>query len=126
MTLNELMEKIHSGEQEVIILEPQSQFNRGIIGFEDQTGCLVYSVEILFDIYCDDWGVEKNEQSWMEVLDFIGYNISFGAKTPLIWVSDDLDDEVDIPEKHFAVRNYEDEIRVLPFLAKLERTTTIE
>ena len=125
MSLDELLEKINSQDRVTYVLEPQDEFNEAIIGYEPQSGCLVYSVEALFTVYCKSWGVEENSETWAEVMDFIGYNISFGSLTPLLWYNDGFDETV-IPEDHFAVYNYEHEIRVLPFLANWCKNTTIE
>ena len=125
MTLDELIEFIYSQEEEIYILEPQLDFNQAIIGFEDQTGCLVYSVDLLVDVYCGLWKTERTDQTTEEAIDFMYYNISFGNKTPLLW-ENDCDMEVEIPENHFAITNHNEEIRVLPFLAKDGKNTKIE
>ena len=81
MTKDELKEKIQEWEVEVIVLEPQEDFNCGIIGITEDRKHIVYSYEKLTEGMAEKEFKNKKpddersfEDCLIEVCEWVDYN----------------------------------------------------
>ena len=64
-----------------IILEPQVNFNKAIIGYHPSSNRLIYSMERLIEVYREDM-IDVEDDT---IIEYIYYNICFGYLTPIIF-----------------------------------------
>lgn len=53
--VSELLARLHKEEAMTIILEPQSVFNKGIVGYDEEQNKLIYNYELLAEALADSY-----------------------------------------------------------------------
>ena len=77
--VKELLARLHEEEAGTMILEPQSVFNRGVIGYDAGENKLIYSYELLAEALTDSFLEEEGVASCYEeaqtcAIDWLEYN----------------------------------------------------
>ena len=77
LEVEKLLQTLHDKEAETIILEPQSVFNKGIIGYQEVTNQLIYSYDLLVESLAND-ALENQEidedEAQLQAIEWLNYN----------------------------------------------------
>ena len=99
--VKELLARLHKEEAGTMILEPQSVFNKGIIGYKQEENKLIYSYSLLAEAVTDSFLEEGDatcyEEAYTCAIDWLEYNTIRSAPYyedyPIIDILDNGEDE---------------------------------
>ena len=76
--VKKLLARLHEEEAGTMILEPQSVFNKGVIGYDEEQNKLIYSYELLAQALTDSFLEDTPNSTWEEAevcaIDWLEYN----------------------------------------------------
>lgn len=91
MTNEEIQKLFESLPDNILILEPQTIFNRSLIGYNEEKKKLVYDYDLMISALANDNVLDLDDDQYMEIVEYIDYNILNIRLDhfPMIVVSDD-------------------------------------
>tara|TARA_R110000737_G_C14283258_1_gene432694 strand:- start:215 stop:508 length:294 start_codon:yes stop_codon:yes gene_type:complete len=69
-----LLRELHESDTGTMILEPQSIFNRGIIGYDKESNKLRYSYELLAESLAESYTDVSDDEAYSDAIDWLEYN----------------------------------------------------